>query len=95
MVFYCAARSSSAHSGDANESLAVNFSFLNFYVEGQCDVEIPSCFLRYTLNILEELGDGQKVTDDTIVTWVNEALIQGGKRTITSFKVGPEFCPLF
>lgn len=43
--------------------------------------------LRYTLNILEELGDGQKVTDDTIVTWVNETLRQAGKDTITSFKV--------
>ncbi|TNN03707.1 hypothetical protein fugu_000736 [Takifugu bimaculatus] len=41
---------------------------------------------RYTLNILEELGDGQKVTDETIVTWVNETLTQGGKNTITSFK---------
>lgn len=47
----------------------------------------PPCFLRYTLNILEELGDGQKVTDETIVTWVNETLRQGGKNTITSFKV--------
>lgn len=43
--------------------------------------------LRYTLNILEELGDGQKVTDDTIVTWVNETLRQAGKDTISSFKV--------
>lgn len=42
---------------------------------------------RYTLNILEDLGDGQKVTDDTIVTWVNETLCQAGKDTITSFKV--------
>ncbi|KAA8579184.1 hypothetical protein FQN60_018757 [Etheostoma spectabile] len=24
---------------------------------------------KYTLNILEDLGDGQKVTDDTIVSW--------------------------
>lgn len=45
------------------------------------------CLLRYTLNILEELGDGQKVTDETIVTWVNETLGQGGKNTIASFKV--------
>lgn len=42
---------------------------------------------RYTLNILEELGDGQKVTDDTIVTWVNQTLQQAGKDTISSFKV--------
>lgn len=43
--------------------------------------------LRYTLNILEELGDGQKITDDTIVVWVNESLRQAGKGTISSFKV--------
>uniref|UniRef100_A0A7N6AFN0 Plastin-2 n=1 Tax=Anabas testudineus TaxID=64144 RepID=A0A7N6AFN0_ANATE len=41
---------------------------------------------RYTLNILEELGDGQKVTDDTIVSWVNDMLTQAGKSTISSFK---------
>lgn len=27
---------------------------------------------RYTLNILEEIGGGQKVNDDIIVQWVNE-----------------------
>ncbi|XP_051761275.1 plastin-2 [Ctenopharyngodon idella] len=43
---------------------------------------------RYTLNILEDLGDGQKVTDDTIVTWVNDALAQAGKGTISGFKDG-------
>lgn len=43
--------------------------------------------LRYTLNILEDLGDGQKVIDDTIVTWVNDNLTQAGKPTISSFKV--------
>ncbi|XP_033973287.1 plastin-2 isoform X1 [Trematomus bernacchii] len=41
---------------------------------------------RYTLNILEDLGDGRKVTDDTIVCWVNDALNQAGKPTISSFK---------
>ncbi|XP_034429190.1 plastin-2 [Hippoglossus hippoglossus] len=41
---------------------------------------------RYTLNILEDLGDGQKVTDDTIVSWVNQTLSQAGKATISSFK---------
>lgn len=44
-------------------------------------------FLRYTLNILEDLGDGQKVTDDTIVQWVNDMLRQAGKNTISGFKV--------
>uniref|UniRef100_A0A7N8XIF6 Lymphocyte cytosolic protein 1 (L-plastin) n=1 Tax=Mastacembelus armatus TaxID=205130 RepID=A0A7N8XIF6_9TELE len=43
---------------------------------------------RYTLNILEDLGDGQKVTDDTIVSWVNDMLKQAGKPTISSFKDG-------
>ncbi|XP_077402602.1 plastin-3 isoform X3 [Vanacampus margaritifer] len=42
---------------------------------------------RYTLNVLEELGDGQKVNDDVIVGWVNKTLVKAGKRTkITSFK---------
>ncbi|XP_048834900.1 plastin-2 [Brienomyrus brachyistius] len=41
---------------------------------------------RYTLNILEELGDGQKVTDDTIVSWVNSSLTAAGKATISGFK---------
>ncbi|XP_071783379.1 plastin-2 [Centroberyx gerrardi] len=43
---------------------------------------------RYTLNILEDLGDGQKVTDDTIVAWVNGTLTQAGKATISGFKDG-------
>ncbi|TTH08265.1 Plastin-2 [Bagarius yarrelli] len=43
---------------------------------------------RYTLNILEELGDGQKVTDDTIIQWVNDSLEQAGKNTISGFKDG-------
>ncbi|XP_043927517.1 plastin-2 [Protopterus annectens] len=42
---------------------------------------------RYTLNMLEELGDGQKVTDDTIVTWVNRILQEAGKcSSISGFK---------
>ncbi|XP_031436516.1 plastin-2 isoform X1 [Clupea harengus] len=43
---------------------------------------------RYTLNILEDLGDGRKVTDDTIVTWVNNTLTEAGKKTISGFKDG-------
>uniref|UniRef100_A0AAR2LNA0 Plastin-2 n=1 Tax=Pygocentrus nattereri TaxID=42514 RepID=A0AAR2LNA0_PYGNA len=39
---------------------------------------------RYTLNILEDLGDGQKVNDDTIVRWVNDTLTEAGKHTITA-----------
>ncbi|XP_039601191.1 LOW QUALITY PROTEIN: plastin-2 [Polypterus senegalus] len=41
---------------------------------------------RYTINMLEEIGDGQKVTDDTIVTWVNQTLSGAGKGTISGFK---------
>ncbi|XP_069614372.1 plastin-2 [Ranitomeya imitator] len=42
---------------------------------------------RYTLNILEDIGGGQKVNDDTIISWVNETLQQAGKSTtITGFK---------
>uniref|UniRef100_A0A672KU25 Plastin-3 n=1 Tax=Sinocyclocheilus grahami TaxID=75366 RepID=A0A672KU25_SINGR len=42
---------------------------------------------RYTLNVLEGLGDGQKVNDDVIVNWVNKTLSGAGKSTkISSFK---------
>ncbi|XDV36775.1 hypothetical protein PO909_006501 [Leuciscus waleckii] len=42
---------------------------------------------RYTLNVLENLGDGQKVNDEIIVNWVNKTLSQAGKSTkISSFK---------
>ncbi|KAJ8266446.1 hypothetical protein GJAV_G00130520 [Gymnothorax javanicus] len=42
---------------------------------------------RYTLNVLQDLGDGQKVNDDIIVNWVNKTLSDAGKKTkITSFK---------
>lgn len=42
---------------------------------------------RYTLNVLEDLGDGQKVNDDVIVNWVNQTLSEAGKQTkISSFK---------
>lgn len=42
---------------------------------------------RYTLNVLEELGDGEKVNDDIIVKWVNNKLAEAGKSTkISSFK---------
>ncbi|KAG8586042.1 hypothetical protein GDO81_005219 [Engystomops pustulosus] len=44
---------------------------------------------RYTLNILEDIGGGQKVNDDTIINWVNETLQQAGKTTtISGFKDG-------
>lgn len=42
---------------------------------------------RYTLNVLENLGEGQKANDDIIVNWVNRTLNEAGKSTsIQSFK---------
>ncbi|KAL1763952.1 plastin-3 isoform X1, partial [Sigmodon hispidus] len=42
---------------------------------------------RYTLNVMEDLGEGQKANDDIIVNWVNRTLSEGGKSTsIQSFK---------
>ncbi|KAM3868895.1 plastin-3 isoform 1-T1 [Diretmus argenteus] len=42
---------------------------------------------RYTLNVLEDLGDGQKANDDIIVKWVNQTLSEAEKTTkISSFK---------
>ncbi|XP_048652873.1 plastin-3 isoform X3 [Marmota marmota marmota] len=42
---------------------------------------------RYTLNVLEDLGEGHKANDDIIVNWVNRTLSEAGKSTsIQSFK---------
>ncbi|KAG5852171.1 plastin-3-like [Anguilla rostrata] len=42
---------------------------------------------RYTLNVLEDLGDGSKANDDIIVNWVNKVLAEAGKQSkISSFK---------
>lgn len=42
---------------------------------------------RYTLNMLEEIGDGEMVNDDIIVKWVNQTLANAEKSsTISSFK---------
>ncbi|KAM6143876.1 plastin-3 [Erethizon dorsatum] len=42
---------------------------------------------RYTLNVLEDLGEGQKANDDIIVNWVNRTLYEAGKSTsIQNFK---------
>ncbi|KAM9321171.1 plastin-2 [Gastrophryne carolinensis] len=44
---------------------------------------------RCTLNILEGIGGGQKVNDETIVSWVNQTLTEAGKSsTISGFKDG-------
>ncbi|KAM4019342.1 LOW QUALITY PROTEIN: plastin-3 [Anomaloglossus baeobatrachus] len=42
---------------------------------------------KYTLNVLSDLGDGQKVNDDIIVNWVNKCLAESGKSSsIQNFK---------
>ncbi|XP_061690935.1 plastin-3-like isoform X1 [Syngnathoides biaculeatus] len=42
---------------------------------------------RYTLNVLEDLGDGEVVGEDLIITWVNKTLSDAGKTSsIKSFK---------
>ncbi|XP_064194774.1 plastin-1 [Anguilla rostrata] len=42
---------------------------------------------RYTLKVLSDLGDGEKVNDQIIIGWVNATLKQGKKDTfINSFK---------
>ncbi|KAL4635860.1 plastin-1-like [Arapaima gigas] len=42
---------------------------------------------RYTLKVLSDLGDGEKVNDQTIIQWVNDTLKKGKKDTfISSFK---------
>ncbi|XP_040422737.1 plastin-1 [Cygnus olor] len=42
---------------------------------------------RYTLNVLSDLGEGEKVNDEIIINWVNQTLSNANKKTsITSFK---------
>ncbi|NXG41628.1 PLSI protein, partial [Psilopogon haemacephalus] len=42
---------------------------------------------RYTLNVLSDLGEGEKVNDNIIMKWVNQSLAKANKKTsITSFK---------
>ncbi|NXX48828.1 PLSI protein, partial [Tricholaema leucomelas] len=42
---------------------------------------------RYTLNVLSDIGEGEKVNDDIIMKWVNQSLAKANKKTsITSFK---------
>ena len=44
--------------------------------------------LRYTVLVLSNLGDGEKVADQIILNWVNTTLSQKNKITqISSFKV--------
>lgn len=45
-------------------------------------------YYRYTLNVLSDLGEGEKVNDEIIIKWVNQTLANANKNTsITSFKV--------
>ncbi|XP_029510136.1 plastin-1-like [Oncorhynchus nerka] len=42
---------------------------------------------RYTLQVLSDLGDGEKIGDQIIINWVNTQLKEGGKDSqISSFK---------
>ncbi|XP_032202727.1 plastin-1 isoform X1 [Mustela erminea] len=42
---------------------------------------------RYTLNVLSDLGEGEKVNDEIIIKWVNQTLKSAKKNTsISSFK---------
>ncbi|NXE86326.1 PLSI protein, partial [Menura novaehollandiae] len=42
---------------------------------------------RYTLNVLSDLGEGEKVNDEIIIKWVNQTLTKANKKTsITNFK---------
>ncbi|NXV95054.1 PLSI protein, partial [Calonectris borealis] len=42
---------------------------------------------RYTLKVLSDLGEGEKVNDEIIIKWVNQTLAKANKKTsITSFK---------
>lgn len=54
--------------------------------------------LRYTVMVLSDLGDGEKVADHIILNWVNTTLSQKNKSTqIKSFKVRvcARICPSF
>lgn len=45
-------------------------------------------YYRYTLNVLSDLGEGEKVNDEIIIKWVNQTLKNANKNTsISSFKV--------
>lgn len=47
-----------------------------------------SSLCRYTLNVLEFLGEGEVAGDDLIISWVNKTLSENGKSSsIRSFKV--------
>lgn len=69
-------------------------SWLHGFVLALCLILFSLLVLRYTLNVLEDLGDGQKANDDIIVSWVNQTLKEAGKSTsIQNFKVQVPFLP--
>lgn len=69
-------------------------SWLHGFVLALCLILFSLLVLRYTLNVLEDLGDGQKANDDIIVSWVNQTLKEAGKSTsIQNFKVQIPFLP--
>lgn len=48
----------------------------------------PCAACRYTLNVLSDIGDGEKINDQIIVDWVNTTLKNNEKTsTISNFKV--------
>lgn len=58
------------------------------FAQALCLILFSLLVCRYTLNVLEDLGDGQKANDDIIVSWVNQTLKEAGKSTsIQNFKV--------
>ena len=47
---------------------------------------------RYTMLVLSDLGDGERVADQIIINWVNDTLNQKPKASqISSFKVSLYF----
>lgn len=67
-------------------------SWLHGFSLALCLILLSLLVLRYTLNVLEDLGDGQKANDDIIVSWVNQTLKEAGKSTsIQNFKVQVPF----
>lgn len=74
-VVYCLVKTDSPCFGDCCS--LYSFSYLYFLQSA-----------RYTIQVLSDLGDGERVVDQIILDWVNKMLSQNRKDTqITSFKV--------
>lgn len=65
------------------------FIYLDFSMRSSSPFDLVDLLMcRYTLNVLEDLGDGQVAGEDLIVSWVNKTLSAAGKASsIKSFKV--------